>query len=76
MSSPRRYTLTVSCPDLPGIIAAVSGFIAQDTSFAVNKPNIQKAAARLHVDVFAITESFTLDDEVSYRDGAWKIGYQ
>lgn len=38
-----------------------------------NKPNIKKTAARHHVDVFAITESFTLDDEVIYRDGAWQV---
>ena len=38
-----------------------------------NKPNIRKATAKHHVDVFAITESFTLDDEVIYRDGAWQV---
>lgn len=37
-----------------------------------NKPNIKKAAAKHHVDVFAITESVTLDAEVIYRDGAWQ----
>lgn len=37
-----------------------------------NKPNIRKTAAKHHVDVFAITESVTLDDEVIYRDGAWQ----
>lgn len=41
-----------------------------------NKPNIRKATARHHVDVFAITESFTLDDEVIYRDGTWQVDYQ
>jgi aminopeptidase len=41
-----------------------------------NKPNIKKAAAKHHVDVFAITETFTLDDEVIYRDGAWQVGHQ
>lgn len=40
-----------------------------------NKPNIRKAAARHHVDVFAITESFMLDDEVIYRDGAWQVNH-
>jgi aminopeptidase len=38
-----------------------------------NKPLIKKAAAKHHVDVFAITESFTLDDEVIYRDGTWQV---
>lgn len=40
-----------------------------------NKPNIKKATARHHVDVFAITESFTLDNEVIYRDGAWQVDF-
>ena len=40
-----------------------------------NKPQIRKSAAKYHVDVFAITELFTLDDEVIYRDGAWQVGY-
>jgi aminopeptidase len=39
-----------------------------------NKPNIKKTTAKHHVDVFAITESVTLDNEVIYRDGAWQIG--
>ena len=38
-----------------------------------NKPNIKKTTARHHVDVFAITESFILDDEVVYRDGVWQV---
>ena len=36
-----------------------------------NKPNIRKAAARYHVDVFASTETVTLDNEVIYREGGW-----
>jgi len=40
-----------------------------------NKPNIRKSAAKHHVDVFAITESFTLDDEVIYREGTWQVNY-
>ncbi|RTL41090.1 MAG: formyltetrahydrofolate deformylase, partial [Rhodocyclaceae bacterium] len=28
MSSSRRYTLSLSCPDRVGIVAAVSGFLA------------------------------------------------
>lgn len=38
-----------------------------------NKPNIKKATAKHHVDVFAITETVTLDNEVIYRDGAWQV---
>lgn len=35
MSATRRYTLTISCPDRAGIIAAVSGFIARHGGFIV-----------------------------------------
>ena len=38
-----------------------------------NKPGIRKKTARHHVDVFVITESVRLDDEVIYRDGAWVV---
>jgi len=38
-----------------------------------NKPNIRRANARHHVDVFAVTEAVYLDDEVVYRDGAWQF---
>jgi len=38
-----------------------------------NKPNIKKSAAKFHVDVFALTESVTLDDETIYRDGEWLV---
>lgn len=33
--SQRRYTLTISCPDRTGIIAAVSGFVAQHQGWIV-----------------------------------------
>jgi len=35
MTTPRRYTLTISCPDRTGIIAAVTGFIARHGGFIV-----------------------------------------
>jgi aminopeptidase len=38
-----------------------------------SKPEIRRAAARYHIDVFAVTESVLLDDVVVYRDGAWII---
>jgi hypothetical protein len=38
-----------------------------------NKPNIRRAEAKYHVDVFAATGTVTLDDEVVYRDGAWLV---
>ncbi len=38
-----------------------------------NKPNIRRADARFHIDVFAVTEAVYLDDDVVYRDGAWLV---
>ncbi|MGZ3241283.1 MAG: hypothetical protein ACXWJK_13400 [Burkholderiaceae bacterium] len=38
-----------------------------------NKPNIRRATAKHHVDVFAATELVMLDDEIVYRDGAWQV---
>jgi formyltetrahydrofolate deformylase len=35
MNNARRYTLTITCPDRAGIIAAVSGFIAEHGGFIV-----------------------------------------
>ena len=35
MTANRRYTLTISCPDRAGIIAAVTGFIAQQGGFII-----------------------------------------
>jgi aminopeptidase len=40
---------------------------------AFNKPQIRKRAARFHVDVFAITESVTIDGEEVFREGAWCV---
>jgi aminopeptidase len=37
-----------------------------------NKPQIRKATARHHVDVFAVTESVYLDDHPVYKNGAWQ----
>jgi aminopeptidase len=37
-----------------------------------NKPQIRRATARHHVDVFAVTESVYLDDHPVYRNGAWQ----
>ncbi len=37
------------------------------------KPNFKRGEGKYHVDVFAVTESVMLDDEVIYKDGAWII---
>ncbi len=38
-----------------------------------NKPNIRRADAKFHVDVFAATETVTLDEEVVFSNGAWLV---
>ncbi|MFL9877052.1 hypothetical protein PQR63_01555 [Herbaspirillum rhizosphaerae] len=38
-----------------------------------NKANIRRTTARYHIDVFAVTEAVYLDDELVYRDGAWRV---
>ena len=37
------------------------------------KPGFKRRDGRYHVDVFADTHSFTLGDDVVYKDGAWVI---
>ena len=37
------------------------------------KPNFARKQAKHHVDVFAVTECVTLDDQVVYQDGAWQV---
>lgn len=38
-----------------------------------SKPNIRRATARYHIDVFAVTEAVYLDDVQVYCDGAWQV---
>jgi len=38
-----------------------------------NKPNFKRKDTKYHVDVFAITESVMLDDDVVYRNGTWVV---
>lgn len=35
------------------------------------KPNFKRGDGKYHIDVFAVTEQVTLDEQVVYRDGAW-----
>jgi len=37
------------------------------------KPGLNRRHTRFHVDVFAVTESVVLGDEVVFRDGAWCV---
>lgn len=52
--TPHRYTLTISCPDRAGIIAAVTGFIAQHGGFIVE--------ASYHTDLE--TQQFFMRQEI------------
>ncbi|RTL52106.1 MAG: hypothetical protein EKK46_11395 [Rhodocyclaceae bacterium] len=38
-----------------------------------DKPQIKRTETKYHVDVFALTDTFTLDDAIVYRDGAWQV---
>jgi hypothetical protein len=38
-----------------------------------SKPQIRRADAKFHVDVFAATVTVSLDDEIVYRDGRWQV---
>jgi aminopeptidase len=37
-----------------------------------NKPQIRRATARHHVDVFAVTKAVYLDQKQVFEDGAWQ----
>ena len=38
------------------------------------KPNFKRGDGKYHIDVFAVTERVTLDEQVVYLDGAWRVG--
>lgn len=38
------------------------------------KPNFKRGDGKHHIDVFAVTEQLTLDEQVIYLDGAWRVG--
>jgi len=40
------------------------------------KPNFKRGDGKYHIDVFAVTEQVTLDEQVIYRDGAWRVGVE
>jgi len=62
MSTPRRYTLTISCPDRTGIIAAVSGFIAQHGGFIVEASyHTEQEAQRFFMRQEILADSLPFD---------------
>lgn len=38
------------------------------------KPNFKRGDGKYHIDVFAVTEQVSLDEQVIYLDGAWRVG--
>ena len=40
------------------------------------KPNFKRGDGKYHIDVFAVTERVTLDEQVVYLDGAWRVGVE
>jgi len=38
------------------------------------KPNFKRGDGKYHIDVFVVTERVTLDEQVIYLDGAWRVG--
>jgi aminopeptidase len=40
------------------------------------KPNFKRGDGKYHIDVFAVTERVTLDEQVVYHDGAWCVGVE
>jgi formyltetrahydrofolate deformylase len=60
--SDHRYTLTISCPDRSGIIAAVTGFIAQHGGFIVEASyHTEQAAQRFFMRQEIRAESLPFD---------------
>ncbi len=37
------------------------------------KPHIKRKEAKHHVDIFALTESVTLDEQTVYQNGQWQL---
>jgi formyltetrahydrofolate deformylase len=69
MNNSRRYTLTISCPDRTGIIAAVSGFIAQHGGFITEASyHTEQEAQRFFMRQEIRADSLPFDaDEFSRR---------
>ena len=62
MTTTRRYTLTISCPDRAGIIAAVSGFIAQHGGFIVEASyHTDQETQRFFMRQEILADSFPFD---------------
>ncbi len=65
MSTSRRYTLSLSCPDRVGIVAAVSGFIARYQGWIVEANHHADAQTRrffMRQEILAESLPFSLED--------------
>ncbi|WP_421656764.1 hypothetical protein [Leptothermofonsia sp. ETS-13] len=65
MASARRYTLSLSCPDRVGIVAAVSGFIASHNGWIVEaQHHVDQAAQRFFMrqEVLADSLAFRIEE--------------
>ncbi|MEW6445794.1 MAG: formyltetrahydrofolate deformylase [Pseudomonadota bacterium] len=65
MASARRYTLTLSCPDRVGIVAAVSGFIAAHGGWIAEANHHADAEARsffMRQEILADSLPFGIDE--------------
>lgn len=64
MSSVRRYTLSLSCPDCVGIVAAVSGFIASHNGWIVEaQHHSDQTAQRFFMRQEILADSLALEIE-------------
>ena len=65
MTNSRRYTLTISCPDRSGIIAAVSGFIARHNGWIVEASyhtDLETQRFFMRQEILADSLPFDLDE--------------
>ncbi|NJN86743.1 MAG: formyltetrahydrofolate deformylase [Leptolyngbyaceae cyanobacterium SL_7_1] len=62
MTSPRRYTLSLSCPDRVGVVAAVSGFIASHQGWIVEaQHHADQTAQRFFMRQEILADSLPFD---------------
>ena len=48
-------------------------FVTRRQTRIYGKPNFKRGDGKYHIDVFAVTERVTLENQVVYHDGAWLL---